>query len=155
MPSRNLSTNSISWTSVPSKLPKIASGFFQQVTNMNWLDDKHIFNWGRGEESNDLSDDVYYLLDRVYTGISGRSRSGSVSESDSRSASRNRSRTNSISSEVFKVEGMTSLPTNPAESVDRLTSRRIFRIDDVDEDDEEDDEGQVHQLAVVEAKKNV
>jgi glycerol-3-phosphate O-acyltransferase/dihydroxyacetone phosphate acyltransferase len=107
---------------------------------MNWLDDKHIFNWGRGEE-NDLSDDVFYFLDRVYTGISGRSRSGSVSESDSR----NRSRANSISSEGFKVEGMTSTDDKG------VTPRRIFRIDDVDEDDDEDE---VQHLAV-EAKKDV
>ncbi|CEP11763.1 hypothetical protein [Parasitella parasitica] len=112
IPSRTTSTSNISWTSAPSKLPKIASGFFQQATRMNWLDDKNIFNWGRTEDS-DMADDAFYFLDKFYGNISGRSRSGSVSESDSRPASRNRSRANSISNESFiKVEGMTSLTHN-------------------------------------------
>lgn len=174
----------MSWTSAPSKLPKIASGFFQQATRMNWLDDKNIFNWGRTEDS-DMADDVFFFLDRFYNNISGRSRSGSVSESDSRSASRNRSRANSISSESFiKVEGMTSLPNNNTHNIPDdhvtaaaaaapvitisdhqkyptstkpLTSRRIFRIDDVEEDDEEEDEEDhaVQKLSVGDNKKDV
>ncbi|KAL9536881.1 hypothetical protein MBANPS3_012289 [Mucor bainieri] len=184
VPSRTTSTSSMSWTSAPSKLPKIASGFFQQATRMNWLDDKNIFNWGRTEDS-DMADDVFFFLDRFYGNISGRSRSGSVSESDSRSASRNRSRANSISNEGFiKVEGMTSLPnannnipndhaaaaaaatpvitisdhqTSP--STKPLTSRRIFRIDDVEEDEDEE-EGEeadcaVQKLSVGDSKKDV
>ncbi|RCI06909.1 hypothetical protein CU098_012907 [Rhizopus stolonifer] len=153
-PSRTTSNASLSWTSAPSKLPKIASGFFQQATRMNWLDDKNIFNWVRSEE-----DDGF--LDKFYFNISGRSRSGSVSESDSRS----RSRTNSISSEMFKIEGMTSLPqkqpipelviTSPHDQ--KLLSRRIFRIDDVeeDEDDEERDGKLVYKLAIREDKKDI
>ncbi|KAL7318356.1 Glycerol-3-phosphate/dihydroxyacetone phosphate acyltransferase [Mucor circinelloides] len=181
VPSRTTSTSSISWTSAPSKLPKIASGFFQQATRMNWLDDKNIFNWGRTEDS-DMADDVFFFLDRFYGNISGRSRSGSVSESDSRSVSRNRSRANSISNEGFiKVEGMTSLPNNNNNIPDDyvataaaapvitisdhqktpgtkpLTSRRIFRIDDVEEDEEEDDEEDhaVQKLSVSDSKKDV
>ncbi|KAI8641010.1 hypothetical protein BD408DRAFT_418933 [Parasitella parasitica] len=177
VPSRTTSTNNISWTSAPSKLPKIASGFFQQATRMNWLDDKNIFNWGRTEDS-DMADDVFFFLDKFYGNISGRSRSGSVSESDSRPASRNRSRANSVSNESFiKVEGMTSLPDNnnipdddiapaplviqdeaPSGSNKSLTARRIFRIDDVEEDDEEEEEDQqvtVHKLSVGDSKKDV
>jgi hypothetical protein len=157
-------------------LPKIASGFFQQATRMDWLDDKNIFNWGRTDES-DMADDVFFFLDKFYGNISGRSRSGSVSESDSRTVSRVRSRTNSISSEGFKVESMTSLP--PQHNIPDLhiedysqqqlvqknetkaTSRRMFRIDDVEEDEEEDaeEERTVSKLVVAEkqeeAKKDV
>ena len=177
VPSRTTSTSSLSWTSAPSKLPKIASGFFQQATRMNWLDDKNIFNWGRTEDS-DMADDVFFFLDKFYGNISGRSRSGSVSESDSRSASRNRSRTNSISSEGFlKVEGMTSLPNNNNNNIPDdnatvapviiqdqkppnskpLTSRRIFRIDDVEDEEEEEDQEDhiVHKLSVNDNKKDV
>ena len=172
MPSRTTSSSSISWTSAPSKLPKIASGFFQQATRMNWLDDKTIFNWGRADDS-DMADDVFFFLDKFYSGFSGRSRSGSVSESDSRSHSRNRSRTNSHSGSIsggsssnlaldgFKVEGMTSLPQQPPAIVisqddakktepiiaKNISTRRIFRIDDVDEEEEEDEED-VRNLAV-------
>ncbi|KAG2210538.1 hypothetical protein INT47_002480 [Mucor saturninus] len=154
LPSRVTSTNSISWTSGPSKIPRIASGFFNQVTRMNWLDDKNIFNWGRSEDS-DMADDVFFFLDKFYNNISGRSRSGSVSESDSKPSSRNRSRTNSFTSlEGYKVEGMTSLPSVEGEEAKPLlvarnvTSRRMFRIDDVEE--EEDDEEELGQLAVAE-----
>lgn len=158
IPSRTTSTGSISWTSAPSKIPRIASGFFQQVTRMNWLDDKNIFNWGRSEDS-DMADDVFFFLDKFYGNISGRSRSGSVSESDSKPSSRNRSRTNSftnMSLEGFKVEGMTSLPVDESVIINEstkpiiarnVTSRRMFRIDDVDE---EDDEEELGQLAVAE-----
>ncbi|KAG2231461.1 hypothetical protein BDF21DRAFT_418831 [Thamnidium elegans] len=159
IPSRTTSTGSISWTSAPSKLPRIASGFFQQVTRMDWLDDKNIFNWGRGEDS-DMADDVLYFLDRFYGNISGRSRSGSFSETDSRPLSRNRSRTNSFSNgEGFKVEGMTSLPTpstneeednNKSVTTKSLTSRRIFRIDDIDEENDEEEESKMDHLAVAE-----
>lgn len=151
IPSRTASTGSISWTSAPSKLPRIASGFFQQVTRMNWLDDKNIFNWGRSEDS-DVADDVFFFLEKFY----GRSRSGSVSESDSKPSSRNRSRTNSftnMSMEGYKVEGMTSLPVEEQVAHDvkpviarNVTSRRMFRIDDVEEEDEEE----LGQLAVAE-----
>ncbi|KAI8988929.1 hypothetical protein BDB01DRAFT_574944 [Pilobolus umbonatus] len=156
-PSRTTSTNSMTWSSAPSKLPKIASGFFQQATRMNWLDDKQIFNWGRSDES-DLAEDVYFFLDKFYGNISGRSRSGSMSESESRPMSRNRSRTNSFTSDVFKVEGMTSIPqpnTSSDSNMKSLTSRRIFRIDDVDEDEEE--EKKMGKLAVTEGdnKKSV
>jgi glycerol-3-phosphate O-acyltransferase/dihydroxyacetone phosphate acyltransferase len=139
IPSRTTSSTSMSWASAPSKLPKIASGFFQQATRMNWLDDKNIFNWGRAEDS-EMTDDVFFFLDRFY---GGRSRSGSVSESDSRSMSRNRSRASSISSmDGFKLEGMTSLPAVEEGAVvtsdnNKAKTRRIFRIDDVDEDDDE------------------
>lgn len=160
----------MSWTSAPSKLPKIASGFFQQATRMNWLDDKNIFNWGRAEDS-DMADDVFFFLDKFYGGISGRSRSGSVSESDSRTTSRNRSRANSTSSmDGFKLEAMTSLPPPAVEDikldkpklVKNRSSRRIFRIDDVDEeeeDQEEDQESDLSQLAIAqyppESRKDV
>ncbi|KAI8881524.1 hypothetical protein K501DRAFT_324464 [Backusella circina FSU 941] len=142
IPSRTTSTGSLSWTSAPSKIPRIASGFFQQATRMNWLDDKNIFNWGRSSE--DTSDDAFYFLDKFY---GGRSRSNSISESDSRPVSRNRSRTNSFTnmSEGFKVEGMTSINNTSAsgnhlEVPNKTKLRRIFRIDDVDEDEEEDEE---------------
>lgn len=143
---------------------------------MDWLDDKNIFNWGRTDDS-DMADDVFFFLDKFYGNISGRSRSGSISESDSRSASRVRSRANSISSEGFKVESMTSLPPpaphhipdHPMDDFSQLqnhetkvTSRRIFRIDDVEEDEEEEDAEEEHvlsKLAVAEkqeeAKKDV
>jgi glycerol-3-phosphate O-acyltransferase/dihydroxyacetone phosphate acyltransferase len=138
---------------------------------MDWLDDKNIFNWSRTDDS-DMADDVFFFLDKFYGNISGRSRSGSVSESDSRSASRVRSRANSISSEGFKVESMTSLPPQHNNIPDlhvedyssqqlqknetKVTSRRIFRIDDVDEDDDEEEEHVVGKLAVPEeAKKDV
>lgn len=167
-PSRTASTSSMSWASAPIKLPKIASGFFQQATRMNWLDDKSLFNWGRAEDS-DIAEDVSFFMERFYGSISGRSRSGSVSESDSRTISRNRSRANSISSssmDGFKVEAMTSLPNNipPSIVVDEteslikldhkpliaknISTRRIFRIDDVDEEEEEEDEEELNHLAV-------
>ncbi|KAI9473901.1 MAG: hypothetical protein EXX96DRAFT_579809 [Benjaminiella poitrasii] len=171
--SRTASTSSLSWASAQSKLPRIASGFFQQVTRMNWLDDKTIFNWSRAEDyAADIADDVLYYLDK----FSGRSRSGSVSESDSRSVSRNRSRTNSISSSTsdggfIKVEAMTSLPgpqpypanniphhditMNDNTSKKSLTTRIIFRIDDVDEEDERDDQDyHVDSLAVNEEQRH-
>lgn len=160
-PSRTASMSSMSWASAPSKLPKIASGFFQQATRMNWLDDKSLFNWGRAEDS-DIAEDVSFFMERFY----GRSRSGSVSESDSRSVSRNRSRANSTSSSTmdgFKVEAMTSLPNNIPPVVDEteslikldhkpllaknISTRRIFRIDDVDEEEEEEEE-ELNHLAI-------
>ncbi|KAI8987852.1 hypothetical protein BDF20DRAFT_904750 [Mycotypha africana] len=169
--SRTTSTGSLSWTSAPSKLPKIASGFFQQVTRMNWLDDKNIFNWTRTDDS-DMADDVFFFLDKFYNNISGRSRSGSISGGES---SRNRSRSNSISSigsnEGFiKVEAMTIHQNHTAngeitekiseESDKQLRSRRsIFRIDDIEEDTEEvkigtfPKEGLVEKL--LDAKKDV
>ncbi|KAI7904725.1 uncharacterized protein BX663DRAFT_530203 [Cokeromyces recurvatus] len=162
--SRTSSATSLLWASAPSKLPKIASGFFQQVKRMNWLDDKTIFNWSRAEDyASDIADDVLYFLDK----FSGRSRSGSVSESDSRPISRNRSRVNSFSSsdgEFIKVEAMTSLPTHHSTSSNMLyhntsdtntsktmlTSRVIFRIDDVDEEEEE---RELDDLAVTEGRQ--
>ncbi|OBZ91192.1 hypothetical protein A0J61_00763 [Choanephora cucurbitarum] len=137
-PSRSTSTASLSWTSAPSKLPKVASGFFQQATRMNWLDDKNLFNWARSDEEDGF-------FDKFYFNISGRSRSGSVSESDSR----NRSRSNSASHELLKIEGMTSLPSITQRHIpelivtstnDRKLSRRIFRIDDIDEKELEEDD---------------
>lgn len=129
---------------------------------MNWLDDKNIFNWGRSEDS-DMADDVFFFLDKFYNNISGRSRSGSVSESDSKPSSRNRSRTNSFTSlEGYKVEGMTSLPTEQEENKPLLvarnvTSRRMFRIDDVEEEDDEEELGQlaVAQGHTYQSKKHV
>ncbi|KAI8375139.1 hypothetical protein BD560DRAFT_349893 [Blakeslea trispora] len=151
-PSRSTSTTSLSWTTAPSKLPKVASGFFQQATRMNWLDDKNLFNWARSEE-----DDGFF--DKFYFNISGRSRSGSVSESDSR----NRSRSNSISGDLLKIEGMTSLPSIPQRYIpelvvtttdDRKLSRRIFRIDDVDEKELEEDEEDNASITRSEDKKD-
>ncbi|ORE11660.1 hypothetical protein BCV72DRAFT_283866 [Rhizopus microsporus var. microsporus] len=166
-PSRSASAANLSWT--PSKLPKIASGFFQQATIMNWLDDKTIFNWSRTDDS-EVADDVFFYLDK--SGISGRSRSGSASESDTRPHSRNRSRNNSFSSsstigsvtEGFKLEGLT--PTNNTLTVPddnnkkrKATARRIFRIDDVDEDDQEVKLGNLavseHIIVTDETKKDI
>ncbi|KAI9270869.1 hypothetical protein BY458DRAFT_456174 [Sporodiniella umbellata] len=118
----------VSWTS--GRIPKIASGLFQQATLMNWLDDKTIFNWGRTDT--DVADDVFFYLDK--SGISGRSRSGSVSESES-IYSRPRSRSSSFSSncstagsEGFKVEAMTPTSTETGN-----LKKRMFRVGDADE----------------------
>lgn len=180
VPSRTTSTSSISWTSAPSKLPKIASGFFQQATRMNWLDDKTIFNWGTGkggadENASDITDDVFFYLDKFYGGISGRnSRSGSVSESDSKSVSRNRSRNNSISSssaaapvatapaivvgDGFKIEGMTPTATSnniiPSITVQEIkeengkTAKNVTsrRIFRIDDVEEEEEEEEEQEL---------
>ncbi|KAI8381423.1 uncharacterized protein BYT42DRAFT_494763 [Radiomyces spectabilis] len=133
-PSRTTSTGSLPWSSKQSKLPKIASGFFQQAARMEWLDDRNLFNWGRTEESD--VDDIFFFLDKHNGSISGRSRSGSASESESsRPVSRNRSRSNSLG-EGFKVEAMT-----PA----RVSRRPVFKITDVDED--------IDELAVADQKK--
>lgn len=129
VPSRTTSTSSLSWTT--NKLPRIASGFFQQqAIMMNWLDDKTIFNWGRITE-----DDAFSFWDF------NRSRSGSISETDSRSHSRRSSFSSSSNSSIvegFKIEGLTSTLNNMLHEKNkdnRMTTRRIFRIDDEYEQD--------------------
>ncbi|KAG1144350.1 hypothetical protein G6F37_006327 [Rhizopus arrhizus] len=129
VPSRTTSTSSLSWTT--NKLPRIASGFFQQqAIIMNWLDDKTIFNWGRIAE-----DDAFSFWDF------NRSRSGSISETDSRSHSRRSSFSSSSNSSIvegFKIEGLTSTLDNMLHEKNkdnRMTTRRIFRMDDEYEQD--------------------
>ncbi|KAI8145818.1 hypothetical protein BJV82DRAFT_602366 [Fennellomyces sp. T-0311] len=125
---RTSSSSFINWSTGPSKLPKIASGFFQQAARMG-LDDKNIFNWGRIEESSDMDDNSFYL-DRFNGGITpSRSRRGSASESDS--SSRPRSRTSSFGTSAsvdgFRIEGMTTLGDAG------LKQRPLFKIEDYDE----------------------
>ncbi|KAI9274439.1 hypothetical protein BDA99DRAFT_497485 [Phascolomyces articulosus] len=144
---RTSSSSFINWTTTtPSKLPKIASGFFQQAVRMG-LDDKNIFNWGRIEESSDMDDNSFYL-DRFNGGLTptmSRSRRGSASESDS--SSRPRSRTSSFGASAnmdgFRIEAMTTIgetvttssPTTITSTTEEggLKQRPLFKIEDYDQ----------------------
>ncbi|KAI9319997.1 hypothetical protein BX666DRAFT_1853235 [Dichotomocladium elegans] len=142
-PSRTTSSSSFSWAiASPSKLPKIASGFFQQATRMG-LDDRNIFNWNRIEESSDMDDGSFYLggsssnFSRLNGSMTPTSRRSSMSESESttttlmNSGSRSsRSRTSSFGTDGFRVEAMTSLGGGNAAA---LKQRPLFKIDDYDE----------------------
>ncbi|KAI9497823.1 hypothetical protein BDB00DRAFT_867952 [Zychaea mexicana] len=136
---RSSSSSFINWSSATSsKLPRIASGFFQQAVRMG-LDDKNIFNWGRIEESSDMDDNSFYL-DRFNGGItptSSRSRRGSASESDS--SSRPRSRTGSFAAAAasvdgFRVEAMTTLvESGTTANGSGVKQRPLLKIEDYDE----------------------
>ena len=129
-------SSSFSWSvaTTPSRLPKIASGFFQQAVRMG-LDDKSIFNWGRIEED---GDDNSFYLGRLNGSLTpATSRRGSASESDaggggggSSSATSSRSRAGSFGNDGFRVEAMTSLAKRPK-----------FKIEDYDEKKKLEDEG--------------
>ncbi|KAG2225551.1 hypothetical protein INT45_013662 [Circinella minor] len=140
---RTSSSSFINWSSAtPSKLPKIASGFFQQAVRMG-LDDKNIFNWGRIEESSDMDDNSFYLgrFNGSLTPTSSRSRRGSASESDS--SLKPRSRTSSFGASAnmdgFRVEGMTTIGettksiTTATEENNNFKQRPLFKIEDYDE----------------------
>lgn len=125
-------SSSFSWSvaATPSKLPKIASGFFQQAVRMG-LDDKSIFNWGRIEEDGD--DNSFYLSRLNGSLTPATSRRGSASESDaggSSSVTSSRSSAGSFGNDGFRVEAMTSLAKRP-----------VFRIEDYDERKKLEDEG--------------
>lgn len=113
---RTLSSGSFGYFSVaPAKIPKIASGFFQQAARMG-LDDKNLFNWGRAEESD--ADDVH---------IFGRSRSGSESEGStpSRRSQYSSNGASMVMLDGIRLDGMTSLQ--------KPRQRTKFQIEDEDE----------------------
>ncbi|KAL1935303.1 hypothetical protein VTP01DRAFT_4443 [Rhizomucor pusillus] len=149
-PSRSTSSSSFSWSTTPSKLPKIASGFFQQATRMG-LDDRNIFNWGRSEETSDM-EDLSFCLDRHNGSVTPnvRSRRNSASESDgggssSRSpSSRSGSFGNTLIVDGLRVEGMTSLQHRPVvrvEDVDAGSTKKIIEDEGFAADDDRDEDG--------------
>ncbi|KAL0074196.1 hypothetical protein J3Q64DRAFT_1881293 [Phycomyces blakesleeanus] len=130
------STSSFNLSTVQSKLPKIRSGFFLQATRMDWLDDKHIFNWGSPKEPSEM-DDLSFLHSGHITGCSG-----SASESHTPNIN-GMSRSNSFcggSFEMLRMEALstTTTTTNTAETSatvtpPSLTKRPTFKIENVDE----------------------
>jgi glycerol-3-phosphate O-acyltransferase/dihydroxyacetone phosphate acyltransferase len=146
-PSKSASNFNLS--AMRNRLPRLRSGFIQQATRMEWLDDKNIFAWGgkltsTKTGSQDSLDDGYFW---------GRfmSRSGSESSTPFRS----RSNSFTMASDPAGLS-MTSLATSSLSTVvdsaspspeQELFHRPTFKIQDMDvltplnEDPVNEDEG--------------
>ncbi|ORZ04886.1 hypothetical protein BCR42DRAFT_463471 [Absidia repens] len=135
------STSSFNLSAMRNRLPRLRSGFFQQATRMEWLDDKNIFTWGgnsiksitnkSGSSSQDSLDDGYFWTRFM-------SRSGSESSTPFRSRSNSFAMTSSDSITGLSMTSLTNTASTVSDSSMTLSpeqehfNRFTFKIQDLD-----------------------
>ncbi|KAI8337445.1 hypothetical protein BC941DRAFT_425280 [Chlamydoabsidia padenii] len=138
-PSKSASNFNLS--AMRNRLPRLRSGFIQQATRMEWLDDKNIFTWGgKKTGSQDSLDDGYFW---------GRflSRSGSESSTPLRSRSNSFTMTSNDTAGLSMTCLATSIDPSTPSPEHEMYQRPTFKVQDIDiltplnEDPTNEDEG--------------
>ncbi|CAO3591952.1 unnamed protein product [Absidia cylindrospora] len=139
-PTLSKSSSNFNLSAMRNRLPRLRSGFFQQATRMEWLDDKNIFNWG-GNSSKSLKgtgssqDSLDVVQEDGYFWTRFRSRSGSESSTPFRSRSNSFTMT-STDSAGFSMTSLSTtsatVTTDSSTALHDLTNKPTFKIQDMD-----------------------